>query len=136
MKLKYYCLDNQKIKTIELYWIGIHQIKSFLIWYRCFRYWFSCVLIFSPLSEKNKWINISCQCCKPSLRCLFSICALTKSKLDLPVNNLCVPSLQLSNGVFGETNQSELAAFTSYALAFPDNFLALVDTYDVSILIF
>lgn len=34
-------------------------------------------------------------------------------------------------GVFGETNQSELAAFTSYALAFPNNFLALVDTYDV-----
>ncbi|GMY11781.1 nicotinate phosphoribosyltransferase 1 [Fagus crenata] len=33
--------------------------------------------------------------------------------------------------VFGETNQSELAAFTSYALAFPTNFLALVDTYDV-----
>ncbi|PPR97028.1 hypothetical protein GOBAR_AA23643 [Gossypium barbadense] len=31
----------------------------------------------------------------------------------------------------GETNQSELAAFTSYALAFPNNFLALVDTYDV-----
>ncbi|CAJ1942831.1 unnamed protein product [Sphenostylis stenocarpa] len=39
--------------------------------------------------------------------------------------------IQLANGVFGETNQSELAAFTSYALAFPDNFLALVDTYDV-----
>lgn len=36
-----------------------------------------------------------------------------------------------SRGVFGETNQSELAAFTSYALAFPNNFLALVDTYDV-----
>ncbi|GJN27624.1 hypothetical protein PR202_gb15664 [Eleusine coracana subsp. coracana] len=33
-------------------------------------------------------------------------------------------------GVFGETNQSELAAFASYALAFPSNFLAL-DTYDV-----
>lgn len=33
--------------------------------------------------------------------------------------------------IFGETNQSELAAFTSYALAFPNNFLALVDTYDV-----
>lgn len=44
-------------------------------------------------------------------------------------------SLQWSNslnGTFGETNQSELAAFMSYALAFPNNFLALVDTYDVS----
>jgi nicotinate phosphoribosyltransferase len=36
-------------------------------------------------------------------------------------------------GIFGETNQSELAAFTSYALAFPISFLALVDTYDVSL---
>ncbi|GAB2279663.1 Nicotinate phosphoribosyltransferase 2 [Dionaea muscipula] len=35
------------------------------------------------------------------------------------------------SGTHGETNQSELAAFTSYALAFPSNFLALVDTYDV-----
>ncbi|ONK71010.1 uncharacterized protein A4U43_C04F3790 [Asparagus officinalis] len=34
-------------------------------------------------------------------------------------------------GTFGDTNQSELAAFTSYALALPNNFLALVDTYDV-----
>eukprot|EP00740_Mantoniella_antarctica_P005254 CAMPEP_0181357196 /NCGR_PEP_ID=MMETSP1106-20121128/4822_1 /TAXON_ID=81844 /ORGANISM="Mantoniella antarctica, Strain SL-175" /LENGTH=531 /DNA_ID=CAMNT_0023470023 /DNA_START=58 /DNA_END=1653 /DNA_ORIENTATION=+ len=32
---------------------------------------------------------------------------------------------------WGETNEGELAAFTSYALAFPTNFLALVDTYDV-----
>ncbi|KAK1300816.1 hypothetical protein QJS10_CPB13g00629 [Acorus calamus] len=39
--------------------------------------------------------------------------------------------LDSTNGVFGETNQSELAAFTSYSLAFPRNFLALVDTYDV-----
>ncbi|PIN25229.1 Nicotinic acid phosphoribosyltransferase [Handroanthus impetiginosus] len=38
---------------------------------------------------------------------------------------------QLLGGTFGETNQSELAAFASYALAFPENFLALVDTYDV-----
>jgi len=37
----------------------------------------------------------------------------------------------LIHGIFGETNQSELAAFTSYALAFPSDFLALVDTYDV-----
>ncbi|MCL7048061.1 hypothetical protein MKW94_024199 [Papaver nudicaule] len=40
----------------------------------------------------------------------------------------CTESLRAS---FGETNQSELKAFTSYALAFPSNFLALVDTYDV-----
>lgn len=32
---------------------------------------------------------------------------------------------------WSESNQSELAAFTSYGLAFPTNFLALVDTYDV-----
>lgn len=64
---------------------------------------------------------------------MFIFFTLTKSKMDLPVNILCVSFLQLSNGVFGETNQSELAAFTSYALAFPDGFLALVDTYDVSI---
>ncbi|KAI3794094.1 hypothetical protein L1987_36721 [Smallanthus sonchifolius] len=38
--------------------------------------------------------------------------------------------LSSSEGVFGETNQSELAAFVSYALAFSNSFLALVDTYD------
>ncbi|CAI9276765.1 unnamed protein product [Lactuca saligna] len=42
-----------------------------------------------------------------------------------------IKRLSILKGVFGETNQSELAAFISYALAFPDNFLALVDTYDV-----
>jgi nicotinate phosphoribosyltransferase len=30
-----------------------------------------------------------------------------------------------------DTNQNELVAFTAYALTFPDQFLALVDTYDV-----
>lgn len=57
--------------------------------------------------------------------------------MDLSAYDLCcLASMQWSNSlhdIFAETNQSELAAFTSYALAFPDNFLALVDTYDVSI---
>jgi nicotinate phosphoribosyltransferase len=38
------------------------------------------------------------------------------------------PSLR---SYFHETNPSELAAFSSYALAFPTAFQALVDTYDV-----
>ncbi|KAJ1704576.1 hypothetical protein LUZ63_004355 [Rhynchospora breviuscula] len=42
-----------------------------------------------------------------------------------------IQALKSSIGLYGETNKSELAAFTSYALAFPNNFLALVDTYDV-----
>ncbi|KAH0466265.1 hypothetical protein IEQ34_006368 [Dendrobium chrysotoxum] len=46
------------------------------------------------------------------------------------LNKLQVLSDSL-HGAFGETNQSELAAFISYALAMPNNFLALVDTYDV-----
>jgi len=39
---------------------------------------------------------------------------------------------QLPEGIrWVETNKGELAAFTSYAIAFPSSFLALVDTYDV-----
>ena len=35
------------------------------------------------------------------------------------------------NGLhFGETNESELISFCVYALAFPNSFLALIDTYD------
>ena len=55
--------------------------------------------------------------------------------LDLCILILLIFFFQRSKllaGIFGETNQSELAAFMSYALAFPNNFLALVDTYDVS----
>eukprot|EP00958_Prasinococcus_capsulatus_P007213 scaffold668_cov385-Prasinococcus_capsulatus_cf.AAC.18 len=35
------------------------------------------------------------------------------------------------DGLFRYTNDSELSAFTAYALAFPSAFLALVDTYNV-----
>ena len=61
---------------------------------------------------------------------LFSIVTKIKDEVIHDWNTNFFSNLQ--RGVFGETNQSELAAFTSYALAFPDNFLALVDTYDVS----
>ena len=52
-----------------------------------------------------------------------------------PFANLCEKYLEEVADVMKivpeETNKGELAAFTSYAMAFPTEFLALVDTYDV-----
>lgn len=101
------------------------------------RYFIMIISCASPyLSFWKSWIITSCQYYEwlPPLYHICIFCTLANSKVDLSVSILiCIPTLQRLNGVFGETNQSELAAFTSYALAFPDTFLALVDTYDVSI---
>ncbi|CAF1259571.1 unnamed protein product [Rotaria magnacalcarata] len=52
-----------------------------------------------------------------------------------PFSELCLKYLKEIGPVLKilpeETNKGELAAFISYAIAFPTNFLALVDTYDV-----
>lgn len=52
-----------------------------------------------------------------------------------PFVNLCLKYLEevgsLIHVLPDQTNKGELAAFISYAIAFPSNFLALVDTYDV-----
>ena len=52
-----------------------------------------------------------------------------------PFADLCLKYLEELGSILrilpSETNKGELAAFVSYAIAFPTNFLALVDTYDV-----
>lgn len=52
-----------------------------------------------------------------------------------PFADLCLKYLNEIGSVLkilpDETNKGELAAFVSYAIAFPTNFLALVDTYDI-----
>jgi hypothetical protein len=70
----------------------------------------------SFVSRYNRRILL---CCFQFLQYIYVICC-------------CFQVADSLSSVFGDTNQSELAAFASYALAFPSNFLALVDTYDVS----
>ena len=57
------------------------------------------------------------------------------SKESRPFADLCLKYLKELGPILKilpeETNKGELAAFVSYAIAFPTNFLALVDTYDV-----
>lgn len=52
-----------------------------------------------------------------------------------PFVDLCLENLQRIceelKLISSETNEGELSAFISYAIAFPTSFLALVDTYDV-----
>ncbi|UJR24904.1 hypothetical protein I4U23_006270 [Adineta vaga] len=52
-----------------------------------------------------------------------------------PFTDLCIQYLNELGPILRilpeETHKGELAAFISYAIAFPTNFLALVDTYDV-----
>ncbi|KAG6766989.1 hypothetical protein POTOM_028168 [Populus tomentosa] len=80
--------------------------------------------LFSGLQSPDEIIDKSLQSADGSSSCDDFV-----SSVQTWINKIqCSNSLR---GIFGETNQSELAAFTSYALAFPRSFLALVDTYDV-----
>lgn len=64
-------------------------------------------------------------------------CRLILNNLETQIANstleVCIVMQEVTalRDFFHETNHSELAAFASYALAFPTAFQALVDTYDV-----
>ncbi|CEF60035.1 Nicotinate phosphoribosyltransferase [Strongyloides ratti] len=57
--------------------------------------------------------------------------------MEVDILNLCKEKIQFLYEIMSwpvdreEISQSELIAFCSYAVAFPDSFLALIDTYDV-----
>lgn len=57
----------------------------------------------------------------------------TKQEVDFV--ELCIKWRQKVSGFMGiihsEASEGELAAFISYAIAFPDSFIALIDTYNV-----
>ena len=53
----------------------------------------------------------------------YDMCVLSHKYLELVCECLSISSEQCSKG--------ELAAFVSYAIAFPSEFLALIDTYNV-----
>jgi nicotinate phosphoribosyltransferase len=59
----------------------------------------------------------------------------SKSGESRPFAQMCLDYLDKLGPILKiipeETNKGELAAFISYAIAFPTGFLALVDTYDV-----
>ena len=69
---------------------------------------------------------------------LDEVKTLTVTHKDTKESVLLLPLVKEQQAIFAEeediayanTNEGELAAFTAYAAAFPDNFLCLIDTYD------
>jgi nicotinate phosphoribosyltransferase len=78
---------------------------------------------------KTKDCSAECDLVQLSLEC--------REKIAPVIGNYCwcrlllfVPRV-LSGILASETVDGELAAFIAYAIAFPDSFLCLIDTYDV-----
>lgn len=78
----------------------------------------------SSFLNPNEIVDRTLQSCDGSTTCIDFV-NLVQTWLSKLQHAVSLP------GHFGDTNQSELAAFISYAIAFPHNFLALVDTYNV-----